>query len=245
MSLTSRAARLSPWARVVLASAVVLGAVAVALGVWSLASAQEQRVTYPVGGQLTGLELDLGPADLVVQGAGQTSEVRVEHEDHYGFGHGPETVRSVAGGVFRIFARCPTTVLHGCSMHYRIAVPDNVPLTVRTSTGDVQLRGYRGSAQITTDGGDIDVGGFCGFSLQARADGAGDVTAATTCPPARLSLRSTTGTVRARVPAGRYSVDASTGHGRPVVRGLEQADDAPFTIQALSGSGAVFVEPLT
>jgi hypothetical protein len=130
-------------------------------------------------------------------------------------------------------------------MRYRIAVHDNVPLTVRTTTGSVQLQGYRGSAQVTTDGGDIDINGFCGFSLQARAEGAGDVDAATTCPTARLALRATTGAVRARVPTGRYSIDASTGRGRPVVRGLEQADDAPFTIQALSGSGPVFVEPLT
>jgi hypothetical protein len=226
----------------VLSCAVVVSAVALVFVVWTLASQHERRVTYPIQGELSGLELDLGDADLTVIGAGRGGAASVEHVDVYGFGHAAETHREVAGGVFRIRSRCPRTILHDCSVRYRVAVPDNVPLTVRTSTGTVRLQGYRGSARVTTDGGDIDVTGFCGFSLLARAEGTGHVRASTLCPPPRLSLRSNTGSIHVQVPQGRYSVDVSTGGPTPVVRGIEEAPDAPFAIQALSGSGSVLVE---
>ena len=43
-------------------------------------------------------------------------------------------------------------------------------------------------------------------------------------------------------PAGRYRVDADTDGGDRRVVGLAAADDAPFQIQALSGTGDVDVE---
>jgi hypothetical protein len=95
--------------------------------------------------------------------------------------------------------------------------------------------------RLTTGAGDVDIAGWCGFSLQARAEG-GDVRAGTTCSPQRLSLRSTTGAVHAQVPPGRYRIDASTAGGPPVVRGITSDPDAPYAIQALSSSGHVMVE---
>jgi hypothetical protein len=221
---------------------VIVGGAAVALGIWTLADRSERRVSYTVGGTLNGLTLDLGDADLTIVGAGQRETVAVEHVDRFGFGHDAQTRRAIDGGVFRVRSRCPSTVMHGCSVSYRVAVPDNLPLTIRTGTGSVTLRGYRGSARITTGDGDVDISGWCGFSLQARAEGAGDVRAGTACSPQRLSLRSTTGSVRAQVPAGRYRIDASTAGGAPIVRGIAADPDAPYAIQALSSSGDVRVE---
>jgi len=226
----------------VVACGVVLGAVAVTVLVWSLASSEERRVSYSVRGAPSGVALDLDDADVEVAGGGRTTAVVVSHVDRFGFGHGPRADRSIDGGVFRVRSRCPTTVLHGCSVRYRVTVPDNVPLTIHTADGSVRFRGYRGSARITTGRGDIDISGFCGFSLQARAEGGGDIAASTACPPPQLSLRTTTGAVRARVPAGRYRIDASTAGGAPQVRGLTVDGGAPFAIQALSSSGAVSVE---
>jgi hypothetical protein len=216
--------------------------VAVALLIWSLASSQERRTSYSVRGAVAGVALDLGDADVEIAGGGRTTAVQVSHVDRFGFGHGPEVRRSVDGGTFAVRSRCPSTVLHGCSVRYRVVVPDNVPLTVHTGSGRVAFRGYRGSARITTERGDIDIAGFCGFSLQARAEGGGDITAATACPPPQLSLRTTTGSVHVRVPGGRYRVDASTSGGTPTVRGVTVDGGAPFAIQALSSSGAVSVE---
>jgi hypothetical protein len=221
---------------------VVLAVVALGLLVWSLGSSEERSVSYSVRGGLAGVLLDLGSADVEVQGGGRTTAVAVSHVDAFGFGHGPTAQRAITAGVFRIRSRCPHTILHGCTVRYRVVVPDNVPLTVHTDSGKVTFRGYRGSARITTERGDIDISGFCGFSLQARAEGGGDITAATACPPPQLSLRTTTGAVRVRVPGGRYRVDASTSGGTPAVRGVTVDSGAPFAIQALSSSGAVSVE---
>ena len=55
-------------------------------------------------------------------------------------------------------------------------------------------------------------------------------------------LRTTTGAVHAHVPPGRYRVDASTSGPRPRISGLTADAGAPFSIQAVSGSGAVTVE---
>jgi hypothetical protein len=220
----------------------VVGIAAITLAVWSLASSQQRRVVYAVQGMTTGVSLDLGDADVVVVGGGRTTTVAVQHVDHYGFGHAPVAQRSVAGGVFRVRSRCPRTILHGCSVAYRVVVPDNLPLAVRTDGGSVRFDGYRGSARITTGAGDIDIDGFCGFALQARADHGGDIDASTACPPPQLSLRTTTGAVHVHVPPARYRVDASTSGPRPRVRGVTTDAGAPFAIQALSGSGAVTVE---
>jgi hypothetical protein len=239
---TARAAHLSPWGRLVAACGVLVGAVALALLIWSIASSHERQVSYSVRGALGGVALDLGDADVEVTGGGRATALLVSHVDHYGFGHGPSTERAIAGGMFRVRSRCPRTVLHGCSVRYRVVVPDNVPLTVQTDGGSVRFRGYRGSARVMTGGGDIDVSGFCGFSLQARAEGGGDIDATTACPPPQLSLRTTTGSVHARVPAGRYRVDASTSGHQAEVRGVTVDAGAPFAIQALSSSGAVSVE---
>jgi hypothetical protein len=222
--------------------AVVVLVAAVVLAAWSIGSSQERRASYVVRGQLSGMVLDLGGADVTVVGDGQRKSVAVEHVDHFGFGHGPVAHRAVAGGMFTVHSRCPDTVLRGCSASYRVIVPDNLPLTVRTGDGAIVLRGYQGSATVTSGRGDITVTGYCGFSLQARAEAGGDIAATTTCPPQQLSLRTTSGAVTAQLPAGRYRIDASTSGGRPAIRGIAADATAPFSVQALSSSGPVVVE---
>jgi DUF4097 and DUF4098 domain-containing protein YvlB len=165
----------------------------------------------------------------------------VRRTDEFSFGRRARAQRDVTGGVLRLRSRCPATVLSSCSASYRVTVPDNIPVTVRTSSGDVRFNAYRGSAEIATTTGDIDVGGYCGFLLQARAE-SGDVQASASCAPERLVLRSRSGDVRAVVPAGRYRVDADTDGGTRRVIGLTAAEDAPFQIQALSSAGDVDVE---
>jgi hypothetical protein len=44
------------------------------------------------------------------------------------------------------------------------------------------------------------------------------------------------------VPPGRYQVDAVSDDGDRSVRGVTEAEDAPFQIQALSSAGDVAVE---
>ena len=233
--------RLSPWGRAVAVSAVVVLGAAAVLAVGALASRHARLVSYPVGGELQGVSLDLGAADVQIVGGGARARMTVQRLERYAFGHDVRTVRTVSGGVLHVVSRCPTALPHSCSVRYSVVVPDNVPVDVRTGSGTVSFRDYRGSARISTRAGNVDVTGFCGFSLQARSD-SGDVDVAAGCPPQTLSLRASSGDVHAVVPAGRYQVDATSASGRHAVRGVDARSDAPFAIQALSSSGNVVVE---
>jgi Putative adhesin len=235
------ARRLSPWGRLVAASALVVVGLAVALLLWGVASEEQRTVRYQVRGALNGMTVDAADADVTVVRGGGAAALAVQRVDRFAFGHEARTSRSIAGGVLRVRSRCPRTALHSCRVRYVLTVPDNLPVDIRTTTGDVRFAGYRGSARVTTGSGNIDVGDYCGNSLQARAV-TGDIVAAASCAPPQLALRTTTGSVVVRVPAGRYAVDAQTAVGQPRITGIVSAPDAPFAIQALSSSGTVVVE---
>jgi hypothetical protein len=233
--------RRTTWAWLVAASACVVLAVGVAMAVWWAVSSERRVTSYNVRGALSAVSLDLGGADAEIVGGREAPVVEVRRTDRFSFGHPAAHRREVSGGVLRISSRCPRTVFGSCTAAYRVSVPRNVPVSVRTGSGDVRLDSFRGSARIATGTGDIAATAFCGFLLQARA-GSGDVSATAACAPDRLELRSRTGAVRAVVPPGRYRIDADSDEGARSVRGLRRADDAPFQILALSGAGDVEVE---
>ena len=233
--------RLSPWGRVVAISALLVVGGAIALAVGALASTRDRVVSYPVTGTVQGLTFDLGDGDIVIVGGGQRDGVQVQRSERSSFGHAPVTERQVRGGVFGVKSRCPTSLLGPCRVVYRVVVPDNVSVDVRTGDGDVSFRGYRGSARVTTGGGSIAVAGYCGNSLDARA-GSGDIAFDADCAPPRLSLRSNSGTIRALIPPGRYDLDAESSAGDERVRGVIATSDAPYSVQVLSTSGDVFVD---
>jgi Putative adhesin len=222
-------------------SAALIGGFAALLATWWATTSEKRIGVYSVQGSLSAISLDLAEADADIVGGGERRNVAVRDTQGFAFGHPPVVRREVDAGVLRISVRCPHSVLGECDGNVRLTVPDNVPLTVRTSSGDVSFDRYRGSAEVDTTTGDIDVAGYCGFALRARAD-SGDVHASATCAPERLELRSRAGDVQAIVPPGRYRLDADSDAGRRRVRGVTAADDAPFMIQALSSKGDVDVE---
>jgi hypothetical protein len=232
--------RISRWSIVVMASALLVGGAVAALAIASVASSHERVVSFDVRGSLSGVSLDVDDADVTITGGGQRAVLGVQRTDRYAFGHDADVQRTVAGGELRLRSRCPNTIPRACSVSYRVVVPDNVPVTVRTTAGTVSFRGYRGSARVTTRSGDVDVSGFCGFSLEARAE-SGDIAAAAACAPQQLTARSNQGSVRVAVPPGRYQVEAESASGTESVSGLDAVADAPFAIQALSSSGNVSV----
>jgi Putative adhesin len=233
--------RVSPWSIVVMASALVVGGAVAALAIASVASSHERVVSFDVRGSLSGVSLDVDDADVTITGGGERALLGVQRTDHYAFGHDADAQRTVAGGELRLRSRCPNAIPGACSVSYRVVVPDNVPVAVRTTSGTVTFRGYRGSARVTTRSGDIGVAGFCGFSLEARAE-SGDIAAGAACAPQQLTVRSNEGSVHVSVPPGRYQVEAESASGSETVSGVDTVADAPFAIQALSSSGNVSVE---
>jgi hypothetical protein len=230
----------SSWGRLVTISVFAVLTAALVMAVWWAATIEERTGTYVVRGTVNGITLDIGDADLDIVGGGTQAALQVSRTDRFAFGHPAEAQRVVRGGTLRLRSRCPGTLVGSCKSAYRLRVPDNVPVTVRTTSGDVASTGYRGSARIDTTTGDVNFNGWCGFNLQIRAD-TGNVRAVAACSPERLQLRSRQGSVDALVPPGRYRVDAESDEGHRSVRGVEVGDDAPFQIQALSTSGDVSV----
>jgi hypothetical protein len=233
--------RRSPWTQLVAASAVIVLGVAVAIAAWWAVSSEQRVTSYSVRGPLDAIALDLGDANAEIVGARDQPIVEVSRTDRYAFGQSAVATRDVSSGVLRLRSRCAPAVLGACSATYRLTVPNNVPITVRTGSGDVQLDGFRGSARIDTGAGDIAATSFCGFVLHARAD-RGDVSATAACAPERIELRSRTGDIHAVVPPGRYRIDADSDEGTRTLRGLLPVEDAPFEILALSRGGDVEVE---
>ena len=233
--------RHSRWTILVAASAFVVLTAVAAIGAWWAVSTEERIGTYEVRGAVSGVALDLDAADAEIVGAPDNAPVGVRRTESFTFEHRPVIRRETTGGVLRISARCPELLLGACSASYRVAVPANVPVTVRTTSGDVRFAGYRGSARIDTSSGDVSVSGYCGNRLLAHAR-TGAVRATATCSPQRVELRSQEGDVHATVPAGRYRVDADSDDGERRVEGLVTSEEASFIIQALSGSGDVLVE---
>jgi hypothetical protein len=230
----------SPWTRLVAACAALLLAAALVMLTGWAATRQTRVTTYSVVGQPSGIALDVGAADVEIDGGGAAS-IEVRRTDRYAFSHPPVERRTVAGGVVRISSRCPAQILAGCRSAYRVTVPDNVAVTVQTGSGTVRMSGLRASAQVVTGSGAVAVDAFCGFSLRVTS-GSGDVGARADCSPDDVELRSGSGDVRAVLPAGRYRIEAQSDSGERRVRGLTAADDAPFQVQALSASGDVDVE---
>jgi hypothetical protein len=235
------APHLSPWARLVIVCALVIVGCAVALGIATLVSDKERIVTGVVRGSLNGVALDVGDADVEVVRGGSRESVEVQRTERFTFDHGPVVRRSIDGSTLRVHSRCPTTLLHTCSASYRLVVPDNVPVRVKTSSGDVSFEAYRGSVDVSTESGDVRVERYCGFSLDERTR-SGEIDSGASCAPQSLTLRSTSGPIRSVVPPGRYRVDVETTGGERLVRGVIAADDAPYTIQLLSTSGDVALE---
>jgi len=230
----------SSWGWLVTVSAFALLTAGLVMAVWWAATDEERTATYQVRGSVTAITLDIGEADLQIVGGGSQASLQVSHTDRFSFNHPAEAERVVRGGELRLRSRCPATLIGSCSSAYRLRVPDNVPVRVRTTSGDVSSSGYRGSATVDTTSGSVDFDGWCGFNLQVRAD-VGDVRATASCTPQRLQLRSRAGSVQALVPPGRYRVDAESDEGKRSVRGVTTGDDAPFQVQALSTTGDVRV----
>src|SRR4051812_4341475 len=129
--------RLSPWGRVVAISALLVVGCLATLAIAGVATRERRLVSFPVTGALQGIAFDLGAGDITIVGGGQRDAVEVRRTERYAFGRIPRTTRSTQAGVFKITSRCPTSMMVRCSVAYRVIVPDNVALEIRTSSGHV------------------------------------------------------------------------------------------------------------
>ena len=221
-------------------SAAIVVVVLLAMGIGWLVTLHSRVARYSFAAPLTRVELAMSSGQAVIVGT-PSSTLLVRRTDRYAFGHAAVERRSLAGGVLRISSRCPKILVGSCSASYELAVPETVAVSVRTTAGDVRLDGFRGTAQVRTGQGNVNVEAYCGFDLAARTE-SGDVRIATACSPEHLEVLTRSGNVVAQVPQGaRYRINASSAGGRARVTGVVNDPRAPFTMDMHSGSGNVVI----
>lgn len=227
------------WSVLVATSVALLLLAAAALAVARGLTTRTELTTYRARGtpERIVLTLESGNAEIVGGGRGA---VEVRRTTRYSYGHAPRERRSATDGRLRISSDCPSVLFGGCTTGYRLTIPDNVPVTVRTAGGTVRLAGVRGSAEINSGAGDVDVDTFCGFSLAIETT-SGHARTTASCSPQRLEMTSASGNLNATVPVGTYRVQAESEEGAREVTDLETSSQAPFEIRVISESGDVTV----
>jgi hypothetical protein len=225
------------WNVAVAISAAVFVLVVLLVGIGWLASRRSRVVAYAPPGPTSQLSLRLGTADVVIVGGGAPS-VQVRRTDHYSFGQPVRESRSYGGGTLTVTSGCPRILVGNCSAAYEVAVPETVAVDVRTTSGDVRLEGFRGSATIHTGSGRVDAEAYCGFDLSASS-ATGDLHVATACSPQNLQLHTGSGDAVALVPPGRYRISTSGSQRR--ITGVTNDPNAPFSLDVHSGSGTATV----
>jgi hypothetical protein len=183
------------------------------------------------------VKADVGDVDVR---AGLTGDVMIQRHDAWLLDR-PQVSEHYAGGVLTIETHCGglKNVLR-CRSDLRIDAPPEVDVTVRANTGDVDLRGLSGRADIQTTSGDIRTHRLEPVTVRASAD-AGDVSLDLFGEPARTEAHTSGGDVRVTVPYGPYRVDADTSGGSVKVEGVIRDDLAPQAIAALTDGGDITV----
>jgi hypothetical protein len=180
---------------------------------------------------------DAGNVDIR---AGLTGDVMLQRTDAWLVDR-PNVTERLKDGVLEIETGCGhlKTVLR-CRSDLMIDAPPEVDVKIMTKSGDVDLRGLSGRADIETDSGDIRTHRLEPVIVRAMTN-AGDVSLDLFGQPARTEARSDAGDVRVTVPYGPYRVDANANGGRVRVDGLIRDDLAPQAIDALTNVGNVTV----
>ena len=229
--------RLHGWNAAVALSAAVFVLVALLLGVGWLASRSSQTSTHSYAGPIKAVSLQLGSGDATIVGS-PSGAVEVRRTDRYAFGHRAVEHRTLAAGSLTLSSACPHILVGSCSASYEVAVPETARVEIRTTSGDVRLDGYRGTADVRTGSGDVSAEAYCGFGISA-ASGSGNLRVAAACAPQYLQLHTGSGDAVALVPPGRYRIQAAGTSRR--ITGVTRDARAPFSLDLRSGSGAVAI----
>jgi hypothetical protein len=192
-----------------------------------------------VAGQVHKIVVRADAGDVDVR-AGLTGDVVIQRRDAWLVDR-PTVKEHYRDGLLEIDTGCGhlQAVLR-CRSDLRIDAPPEVDVQIKTGSGDVDLRGLSGRADVETDSGDIRTHRLEPVTVRAMTD-AGDVSLDLFGQPTRTEARSDAGDVRVTVPYGPYHVDANAGGGNVKVEGLIRDDLAPQAIDALTDVGNVTV----
>jgi hypothetical protein len=232
-------ARIVSTARIVVMAALgllVLSGTAFGLTV-ALRSQSDSRTVLRTPVKRIVVRGDAGDVDIR---AGLTGNVIVGHRDSWLVDR-PAYRAALEGDTLTITTRCKGfTASLRCKSDVTIDVPPMVDVSVKTKSGDVDLRGLSGRADVETDSGAIRAHRVDTVTIHALSD-AGDISLDVFGEPARTEADSDAGSIDIVVPFNTYRVDAGSDSGSVRVRGLIRDDLAPRAIHAMTHAGDVTV----
>lgn len=136
-----------------------------------------------------------------------------------------------------IDASCRRWLAPACGVDVEIGVPDNFPIEVQTSSGNVIIGNAQGIVTVTTEDGDVTAESADLVELSATTSG-GNVLVSFASAPLGFKAVTKSGNVVATLPRSeiRYSVDVTSRFGQ-VVNELASAGrpDGFVTIESSSG----------
>ncbi|GII55027.1 lipoprotein [Planotetraspora thailandica] len=189
---------------------------------------QQAVQSYDVTDKITGLTVDSGSGDVVINESDRTG-VHVTETLHW-HGDKPQNGHQVDGGALTLGYRCGN-----CSIDYRIEIPRGLAVRADAGSGTITLRGLTGETSAGTGSGDIDARGLAGRRVTAQT-GSGDVELRFSAVPDDVDVETGSGDGTVWVPYGSYNVKTETGVGSKDVT-VAQDPSAPHTVVVKTGSG--------
>jgi hypothetical protein len=116
-------------------------------------------------------------------------------------------------------------VLSRCDLHYRLRVPKQIALSLRTHFGRTNITGTRGRIDFKSD-----AGRFAATSCSKTARfslGLGQIEFHDTCVPTLVRARAAAADFVLSIPAGRYDVAADIRHGGGIKRPFANVIEDP------------------
>jgi len=152
------------------------------------------------------------------------------------------------GNEIKIVSACKTWLSPGCGVSTTLEVPKGMPIVVKSTSGNVRADSLsEGSLTVRSGSGDLTVADLRVDELDART-GSGDIKATFATQPFGLKVNTTSGDIRATVPAGKraYAVMVSSKSGDisntldgEVTNSISVADAGKGFVRAITTSGDI------
>lgn len=213
--------------------AVVLSLLLVVWGALSLVgqlSREDARSSATFRGA-TALEVGLGFESVEIRGSATATTVRMTRSFSWSFTR-PTTSQSQSGGQVTVRSSCGFSPGRGCTGHVRLVVPEDLPVTVRTSDGSAVLHDLTGAVTVHTSDGHLSLRDISGPVDGSTSDGGIDATGLS----ARSTFQTRDGSLRATgLSSPNVTAESSDGSVELVF------DRPPSTVTAQSRDGSVEV----
>ncbi|MEU8685390.1 DUF4097 family beta strand repeat-containing protein [Streptomyces sp. NPDC048611] len=195
--------------------------------------------TYTVDGRVTALSATTHGGNIEVVPVGAGGPVRVTEKYVYNDSK-PSPEHRVENGTLTLKAE-ECGMGRRCEVAYRVLLPRDARVDLRTSGGDITVRGAAGGIAAETSGGNITVKDSTARAMKARTSG-GNVDLALSTAPDEVSGRTSGGNVTIRLPKGAYAVEATTSGGNRKVS-VATDENSAHKVTARTSGGDVAVVP--